>query len=205
MKINIINKKFNSLLVLEQTASPYKNTKARYFKCQCDCGKIIVVNYHRLAHNKTKDCRDCSSRRNGDLATKRKKGESGLKKLYGVYKRGAFSRGLLFELTLEEFKKLTSDNCFYCGIPPRAISKADCRGMSKKGIAHSTYIYNGIDRLNNKKGYILDNCAPCCKVCNRAKSNMDLDDFILWIQNLKDKEIDISKLLMIQLNIEENP
>ena len=28
---------------------------------------------------------------------------------------------------------------------------------------------NGIDRLDNTKGYILENCIPCCKHCNRMK------------------------------------
>ena len=28
---------------------------------------------------------------------------------------------------------------------------------------------NGIDRVDNAKGYILENCIPCCKHCNRMK------------------------------------
>lgn len=46
------------------------------------------------------------------------------------------------------------------------------------------YIFNGVDRFNNDKGYTIDNSIPCCKVCNYAKRHMLPHDFKNWIQRL---------------------
>ena len=42
-KIDIINKKFNRLLVLEEN----KNKKG-YYQCLCDCGKVKLVSSKSL-------------------------------------------------------------------------------------------------------------------------------------------------------------
>jgi len=36
----------------------------------------------------------------------------------------------------------------------------------------------GLDRLNNTKGYSLDNIVSCCTPCNMMKNNNTEDDFI---------------------------
>jgi hypothetical protein len=41
--------------------------------------------------------------------------------------------------------------------------------------------FNGIDRVDNSKGYILGNCVPCCSWCNRAKADGTLAKFMDWI------------------------
>jgi len=46
------------------------------------------------------------------------------------------------------------------------------------------YIYNGLDRADNSKGYELDNVVPCCGRCNRAKNAYNRDDFLLWIEKV---------------------
>ena len=42
-------------------------------------------------------------------------------------------------------------------------------------------MWNGIDRIDSSKDYTLDNCNPCCQICNIAKRNMPLEKFQLWI------------------------
>jgi hypothetical protein len=37
---------------------------------------------------------------------------------------------------------------------------------------------NGIDRYDNKKGYILENIRPCCGECNYMKIDYDFNDVI---------------------------
>ena len=46
------------------------------------------------------------------------------------------------------------------------------------------FIYNGIDRKNNGKGYTEDNIVSCCKQCNFAKRNMSYKEFKFWINKL---------------------
>ena len=31
---------------------------------------------------------------------------------------------------------------------------------------------------------MIDNCVPCCKICNIAKRNMTLEEFDEWIKRL---------------------
>lgn len=45
-------------------------------------------------------------------------------------------------------------------------------------------IYNGIDRIDNAKGYTIENSVTCCKRCNFAKRNMSYDEFISWGKKL---------------------
>jgi hypothetical protein len=42
------------------------------------------------------------------------------------------------------------------------------------------YILNGIDRINNNRGYEEGNVVSCCKTCNRAKDILSVDEFINW-------------------------
>lgn len=83
------------------------------------------------------------------------------------YKRSAKQRGFNFYLTEEQFYEISQKNCYYCGIIP----------SQKNG----GFTYNGIDRIDNTKGYSIDNIVPCCGICNRAKGNLTLPEFKDWI------------------------
>lgn len=43
----------------------------------------------------------------------------------------------------------------------------------------------GIDRLNNDKGYTVENIVSCCSICNKAKSNLTMEEFLAWIERIK--------------------
>jgi len=74
---------------------------------------------------------------------------------YSKYKYRAKKGSREFSLTLEEFRAFLSLPCHYCGL------KA-----------------SGIDRKDNKRGYIPINCLSCCWRCNRFKGTMVYNDFI---------------------------
>ncbi len=73
-----------------------------------------------------------------------------------TYRRGANTRGLTFQLTKDEFKKLIAESCHYCGLEQA----------------------RGIDRKDNKGGYTTENCLPCCKTCNRMKWTSGYEEFL---------------------------
>ena len=77
-----------------------------------------------------------------------------------TYKTSAKHNNRVFNLTLEQFKEIVLQPCVYCGRP------------STKGTQ-----LNGIDRIDNAKGYVKGNCAPCCKWCNRMKRVYSNDEF----------------------------
>jgi len=72
--------------------------------------------------------------------------------------------------------------CHYCG-------RVDTNSITVKSkvpgkVLIKDFRYNGVDRVQNEHGYILDNCVPCCFVCNRAKQSMTYEEFMEWIRNL---------------------
>ena len=73
------------------------------------------------------------------------------------YRAGARKRRLPFTLTKEDFMALWGQNCLYCGEKIEGI---------------------GIDRVDNSKGYTIENVVPCCHRCNMMKWSMTSDDFI---------------------------
>lgn len=80
-----------------------------------------------------------------------------MRRLHRKYVRTCQRKNVYFDLTVEQFHKLTSSPCEYCGKPPAQISRF--------------YHYNGIDRKNSKQGYFLSNCATACKECNFIKGS----------------------------------
>lgn len=110
-----------------------------------------------------------------------KKGQAGLNRLYNTYRIASKRRGLEFTLTKAQFKKLTSGDCFYCGKAPESVFFEHNTG--EKSREHGKYFYNGIDRVDNTKGYIKSNCVTCCKEHNQWKKAMPYYDFIKNIIN----------------------
>jgi hypothetical protein len=103
-------------------------------------------------------------------------GESSCRKVYGTYIRRCKRKDIQFSITYEWFKNLTSRVCFYCGAAPSC--KMD--GPHRNG----PYFYNSLDRLDNDKGYHLENVEPCCDICNRAKRNNSMEVFRDWVKRL---------------------
>ncbi len=95
-------------------------------------------------------------------------------------------RNLEFKLTKAEFVEFTKQPCFFCGTAPSArFYKTRARVKVVKGEKRVySYalgcVYNGVDRLDNAKGYTVENCVPCCSTCNRAKGQMPEKDFVSW-------------------------
>ena len=71
---------------------------------------------------------------------------------------------------------MSQKNCHYCGIKPNLVVK--------NGIGNNIDLINGLDRINSKKGYTVDNTVTCCSQCNYAKREMDINQFINFIKRI---------------------
>lgn len=78
-------------------------------------------------------------------------------------KREAKKRGLAWELDRDFARHLLFCRCYYCGASPPDPDEG--------------YL-NGIDRVNNNRGYVRGNIVPCCWICNQMKSNRSKTFFI---------------------------
>ena len=113
----------------------------------------------------------------------KEKGEVGFNRLYGRYQKSAQENNRDWELSTFIFRHLSKGNCHYCGRKPQYISRRPDKNKNYE--KHTEYEYNGVDRLDNTKGYTVDNCVSCCKICNMAKSDMLYNDFIDWVGDVK--------------------
>ena len=180
-QIDIHGQKFGRLTAL------YYLSDYKWF-CQCNCGNMTSVKSNALRSGKTKSC-GCY---NKDVARKnmtktigrgvdnrnyiQDRRAAGLRQTIATYKLGAKNRSLEFSLSEEFAMKLMSEDCYYCGKEP-ANSKRD-------KILAEPILYNGIDRVDNGRGYVPDNCVSCCRSCNIAKSDMGFNEFIQWVSNV---------------------
>lgn len=154
-----------NLTVVSEVYSVRKSTLStqRCVDCLCKCGNTVQVSVSRLASGKAKSC-GCLSK--AVLESDISKYEAGFRAVLRVYEYSAKERGLEFNLSRETFEHLTASNCTYCGVEPLQFQTR-----------FSEFKYNGIDRVDNTKGYEIENCVTCCKLCNRMKDTLSLDEF----------------------------
>lgn len=92
-----------------------------------------------------------------------KKYEKSVFRKFGIYKRSAKKRDLLFKLTLDEFVQYFGKKCSFCGT------------VNDK---------NGIDRIDSLKGYFIENVQPSCFPCNLMKRTFTNKEFVEKIQQI---------------------
>jgi hypothetical protein len=170
----LIGRTFGSWTII----GPSKTTQDKTGKnrilwlCKCSCGFEKFMYLGAVLAGNTSKCRTC-----GYKFTPRKGyGIASHNIILGSYKRTAAARGLIWDISDIEFDVITKRDCFYCGSKPSNEYAANRKTGS--------FVYNGIDRVDNTRGYETDNVVPCCKVCNRAKSAMSQEDFLDWIKRV---------------------
>lgn len=179
---DLTGQRFGRLIVLKfshyrEYPEGDKVRKRAIFTCQCDCGDVKDIPAIQLG----KGTSSCGCLLREVAAEKGRKsalpyGDASLNKLYGTYQTQARNRSLDFNLTKTQFMKLISSNCYYCGqIPAQLAGELKGNGRAR---------YNGIDRVDNSIGYTIENCVPCCDMCNHAKKNHSQSDFLNWVQRL---------------------
>lgn len=161
---NLKNKIFGRLTVIE-LSDKVKN-KIRLWKCICSCGNDMYVNSYHLNTGRVNSC-GCGRYKDPGVAN--------MRNMFIMYKHSAEKRKHFFNISLEEFSFITKQNCYYCGSKPKPMGLLRLNGL---------YVMNGIDRVDNNTGYVLDNCVPCCKDCNYAKRDMTAKEFIDFISRI---------------------
>lgn len=111
-------------------------------------------------------CKDCSSKqlvqdekRKNRIRNYKEESNNNITGYYKDYIIRASKKGLEIRFDFDDFSKLVTSSCYYCN------HKSDLETI-------------GIDRVDNSKGYILENCVPCCWNCNRIKHVYHQEFFI---------------------------
>lgn len=152
------------------------------YKIQCGCGETRFIHKSEWQHilaNTTKSnispdgCRKCSfSKRNQERQI-----QKAYKNLYSNLKSSCKRRNILNNLTFEESVQIYKSNCYYCNSSPSNNFKSSAMGTTP-------VLYNGIDRIDPKQGYTTDNTVSCCFPCNRAKSDLSVEQFYGLIERI---------------------
>jgi len=157
-------------------------------KC-LDCGINLEEYISGLRDKKIQRCDKCyekmrciEEKRERDERNYKAERKKNIDPHYRLYKKGAIQRNLWFELSIQQFSEIVNKPCFYC----------------------NTHIQNeviGIDRINSELGYSLENCVPCCEICNFMKSDMNVKDFLTHITKISSTMNTIeNKLSIINLD-----
>jgi hypothetical protein len=181
-RMNLSGQRFGRWTVISDTGN---HGKSRW-NCQCDCGTERIVLGFSLKSGQSKSC-GCSTY---ELLSKfmtgfHKKGglikeSTARNRVLRAYRKGAESRGLVFNLTDTLFDKLIASPCFYCGQEP-SNRQSTIRG----GI----FLYSGIDRKDASIGYTPDNVVACCFICNDMKGTLSYDDFIEQLNKISHHQV----------------
>lgn len=87
---------------------------------------------------------------------------------FTLSKGAAKQKGVAWELTLEDYRFINSQICYYCGgaLPPKGI---------------------GLDRIDNAQGYTMNNVLPCCSICNIIKGdNLSTEEMVLVARTVQE-------------------
>jgi len=150
-----------------------------------DCGTKLTPE-NRAKGKKDNDLRRCAKcyEKLQKIESERKPRERNYKAeaftnkhaIWNHYVKGAKKRDINFTLKKNTFNELILNPCFYCNY----IQEGEV---------------NGIDRIDNNKGYTDDNVVTCCQTCNEAKGSQHPQEFIdkmnsIYLFNKENKVID---------------
>lgn len=140
---------------------------------RCNCELILEKNWYKSFEPKRYYvCIKCAVKESlkyrHNNPQKSREYDRSIKGLYNTCKHGATRRDYIFNLAVDEFAGIISQPCYYCGELQES--------------------FNGVDRLNNDKGYTLNNCVPCCRICNLMKHTATENQFIDKCKQIIDKQ-----------------
>lgn len=104
----------------------------------------------RASMGRSHQCRVCQNERS-------RRNKNTPEHRFSTYVSSARVRGIQFLLSFEQFMTFWCKPCYYCDDPIDGI---------------------GLDRIDSKGGYSIENVLPCCSKCNRMKTILTTDEFI---------------------------
>lgn len=166
MENKYINLTNGVLTCIEDLGLQVSNGRVRHLlKVRCSrCGGISVVRSDRLTYKSysPKSCTNCVDSLQKEISDNKYLESRHFRRRKFSILGNAKARNIKVQLTDNEINTLLKSDCYYCG---------------KSGA-------DGIDRIDSKKDYTIDNVVPCCKICNMMKNKFTLDTFLRQIDKI---------------------
>jgi len=152
-KLDLSGKETSKFIVIKKLDSVSKSGGYEYI-CLCKkCNKELIRNTVEIWGNRGCPCKT------GKIYVDQ------YQRFYSSYQKNAIDRNFDFPISFEDFMVLIKQNCYYCGAEPTLRYRI-------------SIIVNGIDRLDNKIGYLKENIVTCCSPCNFMKRSYGHEEFI---------------------------
>lgn len=147
---DLTGQRFGKLIVVQKGTThttPSGQEKIRWL-CLCLCGKQKEIKGENLKRGRSNTC---------GLCPKIKQPQKEPTAVFNRYKRSVQNQNIIFELSKEEFKSLTSlQNCFWCDREPNGAR-------------------NKLIKLIPDLGYTIDNVFSVCQSCKYTDHKAYLD------------------------------
>lgn len=171
--MNAIKRKYNiGDTISDISIIGYETVKGTY-SMKCKCGNplkggaaYIDTKLTRFNEIGYAGCRKCTEA----YFSKEKADVLRYSIIHNRYKFRAKKIKKEFTLTNEQSLILFKSDCFYCGEEPK--------NGTYKNTETRNFLFQGIDRVDNTKGYTPENTVPCCRVCNYAKWTQTHEEYI---------------------------
>lgn len=179
------NDRYGRLLVLSHAGKDDRNK--HLWLCQCDCGNKKIVVSDNLSSGKSKSCgclkMEFLSKSGNQFGLYEDREAAILKVQYSHLKRRSLKKSKTCTVMgFDDFRKMSLMPCFYCGVEgSKRLEDRTNERSNGKLMSDTIVICNGIDRVDSSLGYTVENCVPCCKHCNTAKSTMSVNEFLSWV------------------------
>lgn len=165
---DLTGQRFGKLVVLGP--APGRRRGYTCWKIKCDCGSPEKIASTMHLTRKVRSIISCG------CLLRKPSGQANRNRVLRDYKRNSKKRGSAWGISDKQFDELITSDCHYCGVHPSNI----CNLLESNGV----FIFNGIDRIDNQRGYATDNVVPCCKACNWAKGKMAYEDFMKYLERV---------------------
>lgn len=158
-----------------------KGEDGRYYKPCSNCGNMqsyLRKNYAEESLRLKKLCKSCS---NKETDNSHRGWHRGIRiSWYNKFKTGAETRGILWNLTIDDIADLMELQDFKCALTGWDIAFPEC-GPPEKAPA-------SIDRIDSALGYTKENSQLLTRQVNMMKQQYSQEDFIAVCKAVANKE-----------------
>lgn len=173
---DISGQRFGKVIALKIVGT-HPTCQSKMWECKCDCGKIFSTLGVSLRKGETKSC-GCLKKEINQKIGKESRCWRGYeeisKKFFNRIKSNASARNISFNLKIEEIWNLFLKQEKKCAISGIELS------FSPKSTG--TLCTASLDRIDSKKGYVIDNVQWVHKKINIMKKDMSDKEFFNWIK-----------------------
>lgn len=160
---------------------PKGSRNTYYYKCLCACGQEVELTRWKLITKHTGSC-GCRKNRKGANAPSWRGYEEIGSKFWSDIATRARKKELEFTLSIEEAWQLFQGQgarCALSGLPLTMTDQWDNKARKYVGTRTAS-----LDRIDNTKGYTLENVHWVHKDINQMKSDLTVGDFIRYCRHV---------------------